>query len=288
MSDDGIELDVGAGRKRSRPPADIDWALRLSVLAYGVRVGIRLNDPRLAELLMPRLPPTSKVEPFVEGGRAYSLLVDGDGARCSIFVDETPLVERVVPEIALRALQTDLQLHVAEMSPEHVFVHAGVVGWQGRAIVLPGRSFCGKTTLVAELVRAGAEYYSDEYAAIDAAGVVHPYLRPLSIRQPGGTRVESLPDGARADGGPLPIGLVLVSRFRAGAEWQPVSLSPGRGVLELLRNTVPARRIPQQVMSTLHRAVSPATVIRSDRGEASSVALTILDFATGLTRNAGV
>jgi hypothetical protein len=215
----------------------------------------------------------------------YSLFLDDTGARCSVFVDETPLVEHVVPEIALRALQANVQLHVAEMSPEHVFVHAGVVGWRGRAILLPGRSYCGKTTLVAELVRAGAEYYSDEYAAIDAAGLVHPYLRPLSIRQ-GGTRVESYPEGASAwDSGPLPVGLVVVSKFRAGAQWQPTPMSPGRGALELLRNTVPARRIPEQVMSTLHRVVSTATVIRGDRGEASSVARQILDLATGLTES---
>jgi hypothetical protein len=42
-------------------------------------------------------------------------------------------------------------------------------------MVLPGKSFAGKTTLVAALVRAGAEYWSDEYAVLDANGDVHPY-----------------------------------------------------------------------------------------------------------------
>ena len=66
-------------------------------------------------------------------------------------------------------------VHVANYAPDRVFVHAGVVAWRGRALVLPGTSFAGKTTLVAELVRAGAIYYSDEYAVLDEQGRVHPY-----------------------------------------------------------------------------------------------------------------
>ncbi len=86
-------------------------------------------------------------------------------------------------EAALRIFESDLQLYVADMAPDRVFVHAGVVVCQGRGILLPGRSFSGKSTLVAELIRAGAEYYSDEYAVLDSTGSVHPYPRPLSIRQ---------------------------------------------------------------------------------------------------------
>lgn len=67
---------------------------------------------------------------------------------------------------ALRALESDLQLHVAVRSRRFVFVHAGVVGWRGRAILLPGRSHSGKSTLVAALLEEGAAYYSDEYALI--------------------------------------------------------------------------------------------------------------------------
>ena len=64
---------------------------------------------------------------------------------------------------------------MAAETRERVFVHAGVVGWKGHAIVIPGRSRSGKTTLVAELVKAGAEYYSDEFAVLDAEGRVHPF-----------------------------------------------------------------------------------------------------------------
>ena len=54
------------------------------------------------------------------------------------------MARRCTVQAALRAFEANVQLYVAEMSPEHVFVHAGVVSWRGRAILLPGRSFSGK------------------------------------------------------------------------------------------------------------------------------------------------
>jgi hypothetical protein len=41
--------------------------------------------------------------------------------------------------------------------------------WLGPlAILIAGRSFSGNTTLAAELVRAGATYYSDEFKVVDS------------------------------------------------------------------------------------------------------------------------
>ena len=47
-------------------------------------------------------------------------------------------------DLILEALERDLQLYVAEKARRRVFVHAGVVGWQGKAIVIPGRTMSGK------------------------------------------------------------------------------------------------------------------------------------------------
>src|SRR4029077_6709070 len=80
------------------------------------------------------------------------------------------------------ALATHAEFFVAERAPDHLFVHAGVVGWDGGAIVMPGASFAGKTTLVQAWLGAGATYYSDEFAVLDRTGRVHPFTRPLSIR----------------------------------------------------------------------------------------------------------
>jgi hypothetical protein len=137
----------------------------------------------------------------------------------------------------------------------------------------------GKTTLVAELVRAGATYYSDEYAVLDAQGQVHPYPAPLSIRQAEGNRprkcsVEAL--GGRRGEGPLSVGLVVVSEYQRGAVWQGRPLSAGRGVLALLANTVSIRRQPAIALAVLQRVVARAPVLEGVRGEASETVQSLL------------
>jgi len=177
-------------------------------------------------------------------------------------------------------LESDLQRYVAEAAPRRLFVHAGVVGWRGRAIVLPGRTFTGKTTLVAVLVKAGATYYSDEYAVLDAHGCVHPYARPLAVREHGAleraTRyaVEAL--GGRPGVTPLPVGLVIVSQYKPTARWRPRQLSAGEGALALLAHTISARRQPELALATLHHVVSRAPVLQGVRGEAEDVVDVIL------------
>jgi hypothetical protein len=180
---------------------------------------------------------------------------------------------------ALDNLASALVLHVAEFSPDRVFVHAGVVARRGRALVMPGASFAGKTTLVTELVLAGATYYSDEYAVLDAEGRVHPYARELSIRSEGSetqtpTRVEAL--GGIAGRGPLHVSHVAFTEYAKGAKWDPELISPGMAALELLRHAIPVQRTPERVMATLARMLADAKALRSQRGEAKEAAQALL------------
>jgi hypothetical protein len=174
----------------------------------------------------------------------------------------------------LDGFRSVIALNVAETSPLYTFVHAGVVGWSDHAILIPGRSFTGKTTLVAELVRAGAIYYSDEFAVLDEQGRVHPYAQPLQIRENGSYRQTQRPVqefGGIAGQKPIPVGLVLVSKYRASAQWHPRQLTPGVGLLRILDNTVSARRAPATALSNLKQVVSHAVIVRGVRGEASQI-----------------
>jgi hypothetical protein len=176
-------------------------------------------------------------------------------------------------------LESDLQMFVAEWARRRIFVHAGVVGWRGQAIVIPGHSLSGKSTLVAALVRAGATYYSDEYAVFDAQGCVHPYARRLSLRTENfGRPVRCDPEtlGGRRGAKPLPVGLIAVSQYQSGASWRPRQLSPGQAALALLANTVPARRRPEAALAALQPVVSCAAALKGRRGEADETAAVLL------------
>jgi serine kinase of HPr protein (carbohydrate metabolism regulator) len=186
-------------------------------------------------------------------------------------------------QIALEVLASQLRALISVRAPDHVFVHAGVVGYGGRAIVIPGSSFSGKTTLVAELVRAGAIYYSDEYAVLDEAGRVHPYAKPLSIRSGGVSQVDHSVEaiGGSAGTDALEIGLLVVSSYSPDAVWSPRQLSSGEAVLAVLEHTIPAQERPQQAMATITKAVQGAVALQGERGEASAIVPELLASVSG-------
>ena len=236
----------------------LGWAEGMSFTAYGLRVGVRASAPGTMDRLRPLLPPGWKPAGSPEVERLYSLIVGGEGPRPNVrrfnllYVDATRMARSMDLDAVLSNLESDLQLYIAERARRRLFVHAGVVGWHGQAIVIPGQSMSGKTSLVAALVRAGATYYSDEYAVLDARGRVHPYPTPLSIRERPDARAKKCPPealGGRPGVGPLPVGSVSVTKYRQGARWRPRQLPPGRALLELLAHTVPVLRRPRAAIT---------------------------------------
>jgi hypothetical protein len=185
-------------------------------------------------------------------------------------------------EEALGALESDLQLHPAPCRERGA--RSGLRARRRRGLAGPGhraaRPELQRQDEPGALVRAGATYYSDEYAVLDARGRVHPYPKPLSIRGGPGARPRKC--SAEALGGvagvkPLPVGLVIVSRFEPQARWRPRLLSPGEAILELLANTVSARLRPSGAMATLDQVVRRAPSLKGKRGEAEQVAAALLE-----------
>jgi hypothetical protein len=200
-----------------------------------------------------------------EGG--YEVLVDGTSVGLG------------PADIAVHLLDAQIRGRIAAAAPNHIFIHAGVVGVDGRAILLPGPSFSGKSALAAALVLAGAIYYSDEYAVLDDDGRVHPYPRPLSLRginerYGSYTTVEEL--GGKVGQEPLRPALIAVAHFKAGARWEPQRLPPSLGALRLLSNAVPARLRPEATMAAVRRAATDADTLEGDRGEARETAVLLL------------
>src|SRR3954468_20499924 len=256
------------------------WAEGLSVRAYGVQLGLRASEPGALEPLLERLPPEWKpaASPLVD--RMYSYVAGGQapGSRVRrfhlLYIDHARVARDHSIDPCLEALEVDARHTVAALSRQRVFIHAGVVGWNGGAVVIRGASFSGKTSLVAELVRRGATYYSDEYAAIDRHGRVHPFAKPLSIRGEGERRPEEL--GGAGGRGPLPVLAIVDAPYRAGTRWRPRSRSAGEGALALLSNALPGRTDPARTMSTVRAAASDAVVLSGPRGDAAEMAPQLL------------
>jgi hypothetical protein len=257
-----------------------------SFACYGVRIGFRASDAQGLKTLEGWLPRA------VKRGRArvvqglYSFILGGEGSRTGVkryhvlYRDAARLARSLDLDEVRRAFDRDLSMLIGEWANRRVFVHAGVVGFGAGAVLVPGKSFSGKTTLVRALVAQGGVYYSDEYAVLDARGRVSPWAEPLSIRPDGARkRAEShSPDsmGIVVGKAALPVRLVVLTSFEKGRRFRPTKATPAGGALGLLEHTLPARERPRATLRALTSVVSSAQVIQGARGEADAAARTIV------------
>jgi len=173
----------------------------------------------------------------------------------------------------------DLHLSIALHASDDVFVHAGVVAWNEMAILLPGRSLAGKSTLVHELVRAGATYLSDEYARISRTGEIAPYLRPIQLRTSTSRRLVEPHSLGHVAGRPYPPGIIVFTRHLQGATFRPARVPPAQAALALFDNTVVAEVSPDAAMRAVAAVARATSAVRSDRDEAAATSEAILVLA---------
>ena len=162
-------------------------------------------------------------------------------------------------------------------------VHAGAVLWSGRALLLPGATHAGKSSLVAELLKRGATYLSDEYALIDSEGRVHPYPRPLLLRNGGPDQVPMLPSAWNAPVGdtPVPVGWILSLDYQPSCAWTVTSVTQSEALLILLQNTPHVLAGSPGMVEVFQRAVAGATCYIGHRPDAVPAVDRILRLISG-------
>jgi hypothetical protein len=257
--------------------------------SYGVTIGIESNSAAL--LKQAGMTAThallDEIVPIACDSAQHWFRITDDGGACSIYQDESRIVTDAVSHKFWKFFDSLVRIKVAEHAKSVVFVHAGVVGWRGRAIVIPGNSFQGKTTLVAELVKCGADYYSDEYAVFDKDGLVHPFARRLSLRNSEGTITETPTTaeelGGRTGTSPLTVGTLLFTTYKPGAKWDPEMLSAGTAVVEMIAQTIPIRANPEFAIRVLNKVATGAIIAKGERDDASNFAGYFLDFVDNTT-----
>ena len=247
-------------------------------------MSVTLPDEELRSAVQVVLPPGSEPCDLSDPVERFAL-VHNSVDTYSVKVGDAPVLQHGSLDVALGMLDAQIRMYVAARARKWVFVHAGVVALGDAALVMPGESFSGKTTLVSSMIKAGAVYLSDEYAVLDAAGQVHPYPRRLSIRNGDGTTDEThFADlGAVAGDKCATVAMIVVSRYRPGAKWSPNVLSTGQGILAVLEHTASARDRPSDSLHTVSKAVSGATVLEGERDDAEAIASPLLEHLATLT-----
>lgn len=260
---------------------------QISFQSFGVNIGVRVDSRELLSTIEGDL---DKINPHgfeVIAAAEVEHLFEIKSKKNKIF-EITKGEELLWSETKdfLPFLESQIRLAIAEYARSKVFLHAGAVGWRGRAIIIPARSFSGKTTLVAELVRRGALYYSDDLAVLDGEGLLHPFHRQLSLRGQEAkwnqidVSVEAL--GGTAGFEPLPVGIVLITEYKKEnknpKKWKPTILSGGRGILEILSHTIPIRYSPKFSLEVLNKVAGCAIICKSQRGEAEEFVDLLLNF----------
>ena len=256
---------------------------------YGVKIGIHSTNPGdlkqvyadLKKIFPKNLEPAAESE--IEYRFSIAALKTGN---LEFRLNGEKLFESESRTLFFELAESRLRMTIAEFAVGKVFLHAGVVGWQGKAIIIPARSFAGKTTLVAELVKKGAEYYSDEYAVLDADGNVEPFPKWLSMRgiiddfTQLDCPVESF--GGVAAAATIPVGMVLIASYqkdkKTSQPWQPKRLSQGAGLMEILPHAIPIRNKPRFVLEVLNKLINRAIIVKTRRGEAAEFADPLLGY----------
>lgn len=244
--------------------------------AYGVTVTLEGSNRRTLKLLSDALPVEWRDGSDQPSSAAFRLSTT-DGQTYVLGHNGDEVISGEAGSV-VAAFDWFLRNHIAVSAVDYVFIHAGTVAYNGRAIVIPGQSFSGKTTLVKALIGAGAVYYSDEYAVIGRDGLLHPYAKPLSVRIDGqGRSSENASELGSVGTEPVPIALVVSTHYKTGVTWEPAQLTRSEAVLELLTHTFAAQERPASMLGTLTRAVTGAQAVKGDRGDATILAPLLLE-----------
>ena len=220
-------------------------------------------------------------------GRPYAIL--SDGALLHAGVDPGNALDWLITEVSRRAIASAHPL---------VVLHAGVVSYRGRGILMPAPQDHGKSTLTTALIRAGCTFLSDEAAPIDPrTGVVRPFFRPILLSPqslavfPG--LAEALPpdyEGFRnyqfhmtcedvrsgSTGGPSSVDVIVTPRYEPGAATELEPFAAADCLLMMVTQCLNFDRVSARAVPVLGNMVKRATCYQLTTSSASTAVDAIL------------
>lgn len=255
----------------------LGWTTGLAFSLYGISLGVRTNAPDLLCELAERLPKTWQgvSSPIVV--HLYSALAGTTSPQERIkrfhllYSGSTQMARTLNRLELLDAFEEALHFDLGFLARGYVFVHAAVVSWNGRAIVIVGPNSSGRTTLLEAFMQAGGSYCSDRYAVFDAEGKLHAYPSALYLCSSDEETTRRFhPDqlGWPTCSAPVEVSTVLFTHFSPGAVWKARQLTGAEALVQLLPYAVTARSQPQTTLEILAKVASAAVNLKGKRGEA--------------------
>lgn len=264
----------------------------LAISAYGASLIVEdAADGAVRDHLLALIPRRALVPIDVLSDRSIRYRIErvpvtpsADGWIYQVTRDGRPVLSGEDPADVASRLRSSIELTLAMHARDGLFVHAGAVVWRGQGILIPGRSMSGKSTLVAELVRRGATYYSDEYAVLDDDGDLHPYARPICLRDEQGRDRWQHPEelGGAVGDRPATVAVVIATHYRPDCLWQPALSAGARSVLPIIDNTVMGREDPRRMLRVAKSLGSRILGLRGPRPEVEVTAPAILRLVDDL------
>jgi hypothetical protein len=215
-------------------------------------------------------------------------LVAADDNSFAIFEDGAPTIEALSREDALLHLSEIVIRRLAEHVDTGVSLHSGVVGWNGRSVLIPGDSGAGKSSLTAWFVSKGFDYVTDELAVLNGEGIVG-FPRSLMLRSGADTAVSQFPRFAgftMRQAGPalmiqpenpanarpgdlpqdLPCGLSIFPAFERGASLAIESISPAKACVRLAACSGNTHSLPDGWFAALNEFVRRVPAVEVSYG----------------------
>lgn len=236
----GLLTGLAAAKAVALPPPT------LMIAFNGRQVAISAAPPEVqsgltaifAQMLIPPAEKTAEQQFAITGDEGQYRLRRENGAEQSY---------TTLPRL-LAALSHELMLSFIKLQPHLVWLHAGAVAHRGGAILIPGLTGQGKSTLVTQLYQQGWAYLADDLLALepDTNRAIPfprtPYVRlapgrplsPIQFRKLEKTKIELDPN--RVCRQPQPIQAIVLPAYDAVTPAELVPCPPAEAVQVLLEN----------------------------------------------------
>jgi hypothetical protein len=261
----------------------LDAAYRAAAYAFRLRTAL----PEVAEPLgryleafrtpAPLEGPTFEIVRDLGPLGSYLAYLDGE------LVQRSPsaagIVDFVLWVVTERAIETD----------DFLVVHAGVVSWEGRAVLMAAPPDFGKTSLTAALTARGFGYLSDEAALFrPGSTVVYPLPRSLWVGEGAVRAIDALRDVALvrgasstepmfhvhpedlrpgAIGEACPVGLLVFPAYAPGERTRLEPVSKADALVRLTSSTFNFEAYGRQAFDTLALLVAEARAFLLPMGD---------------------